>query len=67
MGYSTQLERNLDFDQLFINEKLCILARYPNYKENVILNGYSEDALAPERVKRWKHPETGYVRGHSWL
>lgn len=67
--YSTQLERNLDFDQLFIDEKLCILARYPNYKENVILNGYSEDALAPERVKRWKHPETGYVRaihGYEW-
>ena len=67
--YSTQLEKGLDFDQLFANGSLRILARYPNYEEGTILNGYSKEALAPERVKKWKHPETGYVRaihGYEW-
>jgi len=58
-----------DFDVLFINGKPCILARYPNYTENVIFNGTAEDALSPARVKRWKHPEGGFIHamhGGQW-
>lgn len=35
-----------------------ILARYPNYNENGgYWQGYAADALSPERIAGWKHPE----------
>lgn len=55
-----------DFDQLFVNGKKRILARYPNYVENAIFNGTSKDVLAPSRTKQWKHPEGGFIHAmHS--
>ncbi|HEY5055792.1 MAG TPA: hypothetical protein VII58_06505, partial [Acidobacteriaceae bacterium] len=49
-------------DQLFINGKAQILARYPNYDLNArYLNGYSADAISPERVKSWANPAGGYI------
>ncbi|HRQ52185.1 MAG TPA: peptide-binding protein, partial [Agriterribacter sp.] len=44
------------------NQKLQPLARYPDYDSAArIFHGTAADAIAPERVKRWKNPEGGYV------
>lgn len=51
----------INFDQLFINGEKRIMARYPNYMENEIYNGTAADAISPERVKRWKNPEGGFI------
>lgn len=50
-----------DFDQLWVNGAPRILARYPNYQTGVLFNGTAEDALSPKRIKKWKHPEGGYI------
>ncbi|MEW5250078.1 right-handed parallel beta-helix repeat-containing protein [Microbulbifer sp. 2201CG32-9] len=50
------------FDQLYINGKKQVRARYPNFNDSVsVFNGYAEDAISPERVKTWKNPVGGYV------
>ena len=50
------------FDQLFVDGKRQVRARYPNFDaQAVVLNGYAADALAPERVKRWENPTGGVV------
>jgi hypothetical protein len=62
-------EGRLGFDQLFVNGRRQILARYPNYQPEAVLNGTAADAVGPERVKRWSNPTTGYVHGlhaHGW-
>ncbi|MGC8828190.1 MAG: right-handed parallel beta-helix repeat-containing protein [Verrucomicrobiia bacterium] len=52
----------LQFDQLFLNGKRQILARYPNKNPEIrIFKGYARDAISPERVKRWKDPSGGYL------
>ncbi|MGA7341752.1 MAG: right-handed parallel beta-helix repeat-containing protein [Terracidiphilus sp.] len=49
-------------DQLFINNRRQILARYPNFDANArYLNGFAADAISPERVARWKNPAGGYI------
>ena len=50
-------------DQLFINGKRQILARYPNYDPHARLNGWSPDAISRDRVGRWRDPRGGYVHG----
>ncbi len=54
-------------DQLFINDSLQVLARYPNYQHNVLpLHGTAADAISPERVARWSNPAGGYIHAlHS--
>jgi hypothetical protein len=56
-------------DQLFVNGKRQVLARYPNYEPNAThLNGWAEDAISPERVKRWADPRGGYIHAlHEYL
>jgi hypothetical protein len=56
-------------DQLFVNSKRQVLARYPNYEPNAkYLNGWAEDAISPERVKRWANPQGGYIHAlHQYL
>ena len=50
------------FDQLFVDGKRQVRARYPNFDAKaVVLNGYAADALSPERVKRWENPAGGVV------
>jgi hypothetical protein len=50
------------FDQLFLNGRKQIRARYPNYDPTVeVYNGYSADAIAPERVSTWADPVGGYI------
>jgi hypothetical protein len=56
-------------DQLFINGKRQVLARYPNYEPNAkYLNGWAEDAISPERAGRWSDPRGGYIHAlHEYL
>ncbi|MDP4209004.1 MAG: PDZ domain-containing protein [Bacteroidota bacterium] len=47
-----------EFDQLVVNGKTQVLARYPNYNETThYWQGYAADAVSKERIKTWKHPE----------
>jgi hypothetical protein len=51
------------FDQLWVDGRREILARYPNFDPTVQpLGGYSADALSISRASTWKHPEDGDVR-----
>jgi len=57
---------DVEFDQLFVNGDRRIMARYPNYEDNTIFNGTSEDALSTKRIKSWKNPEGGFIHAmHS--
>lgn len=59
-------ERNLDIQQLFVNGRKYVMARYPNENTEEILGGYSANVLSAERTSRWKNPSTGYIRAlHS--
>ena len=59
--YVSQIPKDLDFDQLIVNDTPQILARYPNYdEEGRYWQGYAEDALSKERVASWKNPEGTY-------
>ncbi|MDP9861198.1 MULTISPECIES: PDZ domain-containing protein [Streptosporangium] len=56
--------KDLDFDELFLDGRRQVLARYPNFDPKVaVLNGYAADAISPSRVARWKNPTTALVRG----
>lgn len=59
----------LQFDQLFFNGERQVLARYPNKNPKVrIFNGYSKDAISPEKVKQWQDPTGGYFHAlHQFL
>ena len=60
------IAKNLKVDQLFLNGKRQILARYPNFDSNtVILDGYASDCISHNRVALWANPTEGpgYVRG----
>jgi hypothetical protein len=65
----TPVPRGTDSDQLFVNGKRQILARYPNYDPNAqYLNGWAADAISPERVRRWADPRGGYIHAlHEFL
>ena len=62
-----KVEEELIPDQLFVNGKKQISARYPNFDPNIrIFNGYAADAGSPERVKNWSSPAGGYLHAmHS--
>ncbi|GAB3898876.1 PDZ domain-containing protein [Larkinella knui] len=50
------------FEQLFLNGKKQILARYPNYDAKAhVFNGTAADALSDQRISRWKSPEGGFI------
>jgi hypothetical protein len=51
------------FDQLWVDGRREILARYPNFDPAIApFGGYAADALSISRASRWKHPEDGDVR-----
>lgn len=51
-----------EFNQLFINGKKQIRARYPNFDPSVkVFNGHAEDAISPQRVAKWQNPVGGFV------
>jgi hypothetical protein len=52
----------LHTDQLFVNGRRQILARYPNYDpQAAYFNGWSPDAFSKERAARWKDPRGGFI------
>ncbi len=52
-----EIDRNLAFDQLFVNGQKQILARYPDFDPDVpFWNGHSSDADSPQRLRRYKNP-----------
>ena len=51
-----------NIDQLYINGKKQISARYPNFDASVqVFNGYAADAISSERIATWKNPVGGFV------
>jgi len=65
--WQARVEKEVIFDQLFVNGKLQRMARYPNYNPKAkFLGGTAADAISPERVKKYKSPEGSYVHAlHS--
>ncbi|MGN6492666.1 MAG: right-handed parallel beta-helix repeat-containing protein [Agriterribacter sp.] len=60
--YMANVPAGLVFERMYANNKLQPLARYPNYDSAArIFHGTAEDAIAPERVKKWKDPVGGYI------
>jgi hypothetical protein len=59
----TTIEKNLHVDQLFLDGKRQILARYPDYNFNTkVLNGNAADALAKAKAAADPAEGPGYVR-----
>jgi len=59
--YVTKVPENISFDQLVVDGKAQILARYPNYNEDGhYWQGYAADAISKERIASWKKPEGTY-------
>lgn len=57
--YRASVPAGTGIDQLFLNGKRQILARYPDYDpEQRYYNGFGPTA---ERMKGWKKPETAYI------
>jgi len=51
----TTIAAGLKVDQLFLNGKRQIMARYPNFDSTkVILDGYDANCLSTTRVATWK-------------
>lgn len=60
--YRAAVPEGFDTDQLFVNGKRRVLARYPNFDPSQrILNGFSADAFGPERAARWANPKGGII------
>lgn len=60
--WQAKVTQSLIFDELFVNGQLQRMARYPNYDSTAqYFGGTAADAVAVERVSRWKSPEGGYV------
>ncbi|AWV97647.1 PDZ domain-containing protein [Arcticibacterium luteifluviistationis] len=56
--YVMSVSEGLDFDQLVVNDKAQILARYPNYDESSqYWQGYAADAISKERLASWEKPQ----------
>ncbi|WP_319501861.1 PDZ domain-containing protein [uncultured Draconibacterium sp.] len=67
---SPSADGDLVVDQLIVNGKPQILARYPNYNEaGGFWQGYAADAISKERVAGWKNPEGAIfhvMHGGKW-
>lgn len=65
--YVTSVKKGLDFDQLMVDGKAQILARYPNYNEDGhYWQGFAADAISKERLASWEKPEGAYFHAlHS--
>ncbi len=60
--FKAHLENNLVFDQLFVNGRKQILARYPDLNPDVpFWNGYAADADSPQRLRRYKKPAGAFL------
>jgi hypothetical protein len=56
-------------DQLFVNGRRQIMARYPNFDPNAAqFNGTASDAFSASRAARWSDPNGGFMHAmHSAL
>jgi hypothetical protein len=65
-----KVDSDIQFDQLFVDGHQQRMARYPNYNPEIrFFGGYAVDAISPERVKSWNHPEGGFIHAlhkHEW-
>lgn len=60
--YKANVPAGISFERMYVNNQLQVLARYPNYDSAArVFHGTAEDAIAPQRVKRWKDPIGGYI------
>ncbi|MFT4019651.1 MAG: PDZ domain-containing protein [Agriterribacter sp.] len=68
--YVTEVPAGFAFERLYVNNILQPLARYPNYDSSArVFHGTAANAIAPERVKKWKNPVGGYIHAlhaHEW-
>lgn len=68
--YITEVPAGTIFERLYINNDLQPLARYPDYDSAArVFHSTAADAIAPERVKKWKNPAGGYIHAlhaHEW-
>ncbi|MGC4235696.1 MAG: PDZ domain-containing protein [Niabella sp.] len=68
--YMADVPAGLSFERMYVDGQLQPLARYPNYDSTArVFHGTAADAIAPERVKRWKNPTGGYIHAlhaHEW-
>jgi Right handed beta helix region len=54
------------FDRLWLDGKLLVRARYPNYDPAKLpFGGVAADATSPARVQLWSHPEGGVIHALS--
>jgi hypothetical protein len=54
--------KGLAIDQLFVNGRRQIMARYPNYEPGVLpYGGFAADAFSRERAARWSDPAGGFL------
>jgi len=60
-----QIGEGFSFDRLYVDGEFMPLARYPNFPgdHRLISPGCAEDAISPERVRRWKNPAGGLLHG----
>jgi len=62
--FKASVPKGTVFEQLYINRDLQTLARYPNFNASErFYNGTAADAVAPERVAKWKNPSGAYLHG----
>ena len=68
--YKTKVPPKLNFDQLIVNGKLQIMARYPNFDSTAhFFGGTSQNAISKERVLKWSTPAGGFIHAlhkHEW-
>ncbi|MBO9728732.1 MAG: right-handed parallel beta-helix repeat-containing protein [Chitinophaga sp.] len=58
--YVATVPAGVTFERLFVNGRLQVLARYPDYDSTAkVFHGTAADALS--RARKWQHPENGYV------
>jgi hypothetical protein len=54
------------FNRLWLDGRLLVRARYPNYDPAKLpFGGVAADATSPSRVRRWSHPEGGIIHALS--
>jgi hypothetical protein len=59
--FQAQVPTHLSTEELFINGERQILARYPNFNPKAqYFDGFSADAISPQRAARWANPTGGY-------
>ncbi|WP_435005372.1 right-handed parallel beta-helix repeat-containing protein [Tundrisphaera lichenicola] len=52
----------LAFDQLFVDGRRQLMARYPNYNPEIRpYGGFAADSFGRERASRWADPAGGYI------